>query len=463
MNWRKPLLLGVDRFVRRSSLYREADKIKQFYALSPREQTYTQQALLTELIIHAASHVPHYKKSLRASGVIDSTDAVNLARFSEVPFLTKDIIRNEYDLLRSSDLSQRKWYENSTGGSTGEPVRFIQEDTYHQLAIATHLYHQQALGLQPGMPHLLLWGSDRDILKGTLGRRAQIINFLNNRTFINCFEMSQAGMRAVVETIARRKPVLIQAYVDCVYEVARFINANKIEIEEIQAIITSAGNLYPYMRQEIQQAFNCPVYNRYGSREMGAIALEEQGGVGLHVNTYTHFVEIVDANGAPCSPGNEGEIIITSLHNYAMPFIRYKIGDRAVRSEEADRPYNTVFCLKELTGRMTEAFVKKDGTVISPVFFIHFLGVVHNSGWIEKVQIVQVDYDRIQVNLVPLLKPTPHTLGEITASIRHVMGSDCAVEFNIVDSIPASPSGKFQYVRSLVNQSAFDYRQIQDS
>ena len=451
MNWRRLLLLGVDRFVRRSSLYREADKVKQYYALSLREQTHKQQALLTDLIVHAATNVPYYEKSLRSSGVIDSTGSVNLALFGNVPFLTKAIIQNEYDQLRSRDLSQRRWYENSTGGSTGEPVRFIQEASYHHMAVATQLYHQQILGLQPGMPHLLLWGSDRDILKGTLGRRAQIINFLNNRIFLNCFEMSNPDVRNFVETIVHRKPVLIQAYADCVYELARFINANEIEIEGIQAIITSAGNLYPFMRREIQQAFNCRVSNRYGSREMGAIAFEELNAAGLRVNTYNHFVEIVDANGNPCAPGEEGEIVITSLHNYAMPFIRYKIGDRAVRSEETSGLYNSVLRFKNLTGRMTDVFLKKDGTVVSPIFFIHFLGVVHNSGWIKKVQIVQRDYDRIQVNLVPLNETSPQVLDKITSSIQQVMGPDCAVEFNIVDTIPVSPSGKFQYVRSLLN------------
>ena len=96
------------------------------------------------------------------------------------------------------------------------------------------------------------------------------------------------------------------------------------------------------MREEIERAFGCPVLNRYGSREVANVAAERVPGRGLEIFTYTHLLEVVDADGRPCGPGEEGDILVTCLANYAMPIIRYRIGDRAVVGDLALEPVASV-------------------------------------------------------------------------------------------------------------------------
>jgi phenylacetate-CoA ligase len=195
------------------------------------------------------------------------------------------------------------------------------------------------------------------------------------------------------------------------------------------------------------------VLNRYGSREVGDIAAEKTSGAGLEVFSYANLVEVVDEHGNPCGPGEEGDVLVTNLTNYTMPLIRYRIGDRAVVSAAAATPIQSVERLQTVTGRILDALVREDGSTVPATFFMHFLSVVHDSGWIRKTQVIQQDYNAILIRMITAAPPPPTALDEIRNTLRRVMGANCEVQFEFVDAIPASPSGKYRYTISLVKHS----------
>jgi phenylacetate-CoA ligase len=450
MNWRKPLIQFLDRYIKGNHIHENLVLLRAFYALPVEEQQRIQEERLTNVLKHAAIHVPYYRQILRDAGVFVDRD-INLSRFDQIPLLTKDVLRCKFEQLKSDDLHKRRWCRNASGGSTGEPVTFIQDNMFADLGLATKLLQYEQAGMEIGSTHVKLWGSDRDILKGSIGLRAKVANFIRNRTFLDSFCMSETDMQHYARLVQRLKPVLLEAYSDSAYELARFINNHDLHTSGVGAVITSAGNLYPFMRREIQEAFKCEVLNRYGTREVGDVAFETQSHIGLRVYTYTHLIEVLNENGKMCPIGEEGEIVVTCLSNYAMPFIRYRIGDRAVIGETADRVVSSVQSIQDIVGRVTDSFIKQDGTVISPFFFIHFLGVVHNSGWVVKTQIIQEDYDKIRVKLVVTDPPSTNLLNELENSIRIVMGPECHIKFEFVEGIPPSASGKYRYAISLMS------------
>src|SRR5436305_5484158 len=145
---------------------------------------------------------------------------------------------------------------------------------------------------------------------------------------MNAFAMSPESMRRFIDVLNCKHPRLIVAYAQAIYELARFAEREKLSVAPQRAVLTSAGTLYPFMREKISHVFGCEVYNLYGSREVSDMAWELPGLKGLWAPPWANFIEIVDEKGVPVPAGTEGNIAVTCLTNYAMPLIRYWIGDR---------------------------------------------------------------------------------------------------------------------------------------
>lgn len=359
---------------------------------------------------------------------------------SSFPILTKDIIRENFEDLKSKDLNIRKWWINTSGGSTGEPVKFIQDKEYLEISRNITYLQKQKVGYSFGDTFIKLWGDEREILNGSQSIKSKVINYIKNLTFLNSFNMSEKNMYSFIEQINQKQPKLIVAYAQAMYELSKFVEEKNIKIESVGSIITSAGTLYPFMRESIEKNFNTKVYNRYGSREVGNIACEEPNIDGL-VITDGVYVEIVDENGNICEDGVEGEIVVTSLINYAMPLIRYKIGDRGILNTTK---YNFPI-LEKVSGRNVNMFKKSDGTLIDGEYFTHLLYHIY---WINKFQIVQKDYKYVVINIVLNENKIDDDIEQIKKGIYKILGEDCTIEFNYLDEILPLRSGKYVYTIS---------------
>ena len=407
--------------------------------------------LLVQLLTHCQQAVPYYRHAILKQGDFFKEDPESyLVNF---PVLTKDIIRKEFDQLKSEDLAKRQWCFSTSGGSTGEPVKLIQDQDYFDRSIAISKLYSKWIGREIGEPEVYLWGSERDLFQNSMGLKAFLSNQLTNTTYLNAFRMSPQKMREFVEVLNSKRPKLIVAYAQAIYELAKFAQEQSLTVVPQKAIVTSAGTLYPFMREKIERIFQCRVFNRYGSREVGDVACERPGFEGLWVAPWGTYVEIVDDDDNPVPPGFEGNILVTSLANYAMPLIRYKIGDRgALAAESQER--RTVQILEKVSGRITDNFKTKNGKIVPGEYFIHLLGVVLNKGGIEKFQLIQKDYDLIVLKLVvdELEKPKLNT-EEIINKVNLVMDEPCFVNVEFVEDIPPLSSGKYRYTISEVSES----------
>ena len=197
-----------------------------------------------------------------------------LRTLGRLPVMTKDIIRRDFERLKSDDLSSRQWYYNTSGGSTGEPIRLVQDRDYNTHGIALAWLAYRCMGYEYGDRKVWIWGSERDILQGSMGLRAKVGRWLENCRTLNAFRMTPEDMRRFLKTMDERPARLIIAYAQALYDLAQFAEAESIRVRPQSAATTSAGTLYPYMRKTIQRVFQCPVYNFYGSREVGLVATE---------------------------------------------------------------------------------------------------------------------------------------------------------------------------------------------
>jgi len=202
------------------------------------------------------------------------------------------------------------------------------------------------------------------------------------------------------------------------------------------------------MREVIENIFGTKLYDFYGSREVSSIAGECKEGK-MHVFMFWNYVEVINNNNKPVKDGEEGRVIVTSLHNYSMPLIRYEIGDMAVSGSKNCRCNNPLPTLKKVIGRITDHFIKDDGTIIHGEYFTHLF---FQEDWIRAFQIIQEDYKKIIISVVTKDNIKKSNKRNIEDKIKLVMGKDCKIFWNFVDKIPNSKSGKHLYTKSLVRE-----------
>jgi len=442
MNWRKPLIYSL-LYASGSRIPSNLKEIKKYeIADAERIKTWTEEKL-KRLLLHCFEKVPYYRKILPDCGLIDDNGNVQLENFSNLPLLTKDIIRREGKNLYSQDYKTRKPYENTSGGSTGEPVKFIQDKEYDEWNIATKLYFNKILGKEPGQTEIKFWGSDRDILEGTLTLKDRIINFLYNRNFFNSYRLGQEEIKELIELNNRLKPVAYWSYMESALELGKYLVENQIDFHPPRFVISTIGPLTDEVRNQIETGMKCKVYDQYGSREVGAVACECEEQKNLHTFPWNNYVEILDKDRQPVED-KEGNVIVTTLHNYSMPLIRYEIGDVAVPGGYECSCRRNTFTLKKILGRTLGYFKKSDGSLVHSHFIVQALFF---RDWIKRFQIIQdeINHVLIKVQLQENKKVAKNDMDDITRKTKVLMGDDCKVDFDFVDDITRSASGKFVY------------------
>ena len=409
-----------------------------------------QEKYLQRLLLHTYCNVPYYHNIFDEISIIKNSK-VDLSKFSEIPILTKEIIREHRGELVSKDYTSRKWYYNSSGGATGEPVRFIQDDLYRKWGNATsHYWYKDILGIsEPSVKRVILWGSERDLFQGGMGWKVKIMNWLTNTVFLNSFKMTEQDMEHYVDIINSHKPNFIRGYAGSLYELCKYAQRKGMKIHSPKLVVAAAEILTDEMREKIETVFGTKVYDHYGSRETNNLAGECQEGL-MHVFAFHNYVEVVDNHNQPVKEGEEGKVIVTNLHNYSMPFIRYEIGDMAVLGRNRCKCGNVLPTLKKVIGRITDGFILENGTTIPAEYFIHLIGVVCNKGFIRKFQVIQEDYQKVRILVIPERIIEESEKKDIEDKIKLVMGQGCQVTWDFVDEIPKTLQGKYIYTRSLV-------------
>ncbi len=441
-----PILWRCGKDSRRYEIYEYMQKA-QWNSLEKNKKI--QREKLFNLVEYTIGNIAYYKKIADARNIKISKETI-LKDIKKFPILTKEIIRKEFENLYDH-LGKDRLITNTTGGTTGQPIEFFQNKNFKDYAAANKMLFANWCGLENGDLTIMLWGSERDILE----RKKSINDFLfekfMNNIILNSFDMSEKRMKIYADLIAEKNPKLIIAYVQSITELSRYIIANEYKFKRPINVMTSAGTLYGFQRNIIKQAFGGEVFNKYGSREVSDLACECEKHEGLHLNIFTHYMEILDKNlNEVKKEGEVGDIYVTSLENCAMPFIRYKIGDQSQVTNKICSCGRGLPLIKHIVGRHIEALRNSKGKFIPAEFFIHFIGVVFNKGFIDRFQVIQKSPSEIDVRVVIKNKEQfKKAVPEIEKSIKKVFeDGNLIINWLYEKEINSDASGKYRYVIS---------------
>lgn len=436
INWRKPAIFFL-LYATGSKIPRYIKEVTRISQFSDEEKGAYQDAQLKKLLLHAHKEVPYYTRILGEAGVIRG-GSVLLEYFNRIPILTKAIVRREGRNLYSRDHRKRGSYTNATGGSTGEPMRLIQDKEYFEWDMATRFFYKRLVGQDVGERELRLLCSDQDLLEGTSGKKERISkrlkNWLYNRRDISSFRVSDERIREIVDVWSSFNPVRAEVYVWTLFEIAQYLKKRDLRISSPGRIVSVAGTLDEEMKKVIEDIFPGPIHDLYGSRESGLIAF---GTKRLEVCFWRNKLEVCKVDGLEA---HSGKIILTGLNNYAMPLIRYDTGDIGTMHE---RP----FMVESVNGRVINYFKKRNGEKILGAVFARLF--YSKNDWCKKFQIIQKNYDLIEIEIVGHKNENDCLLME--KAIKNVMGQSCVVVFKSVADIPSSGSGKHFFAVSEVH------------
>ncbi|MCL4553148.1 MAG: hypothetical protein M1305_06320 [Candidatus Marsarchaeota archaeon] len=395
---------------------------------------------LKRLFQHAYASVPYYRELLNECGVVpdkirDESDIL------KVPFLTKELVRNNFSRLKSSALGPKSLFPSATGGSTGEPLRFVLDRTCKEYMNAVLYRNLTWCGWAFGECHASIWGGDYDQAFEKSARK-RLQDFLMNHFQINAFSLSSQTMDQFVRLIRKRRPKVLVGYASALYHFTKYLKQRSISDITFDAVESSAEVLHPPQRQQIEDTLTCKVFDRYGCREAGNIAHECASHAGLHVNAETHLVEVINSDGKRVAPGETGEIVFTSLINYGMPFIRYRTGDLGRLASRHCECARQLPLLEVVKGRITDMLIGEGGKGVHGEFFTHLFYGVHG---VDKFQVVQKARNRLIVYVVKGEGFEASSLQSVVAAIKDMMGDGCMVELQFPEDIQRERSGKYRF------------------
>jgi phenylacetate-CoA ligase len=324
-----------------------------------------------------------------------------------------------------------------TGGSTGKPLAFYYDEAKHELMRAGMMRSYMMSGWRPGDKILNFWGARQDTVAGGVFGSGWG-DFIAAEATIPAHEYDEARLDAWAARIRRYRPVLLQGYASILAELARHVLARGLAMPaSLIGVYSTAEVLGDEQRQLMEAAFGCKVFNQYGSREVPNIACECRQG-NMHVFTDMVWLEsVTDADG--------DRLLVTSLTNRLMPFIRYDIGDSG-RLLLGECGCSSPFPLMAMgLCRQNDRILTPSGRRVHPSFFNRLL---YGLAQVEQYQFVQEAPERIVLSLVSPAPLAPELAAALQARVRTELDPGLRLEIRQVPAIPRTASGKHRYVIS---------------
>jgi len=410
-----------------------------------------QLAQLQALLEHAYQTVPYHRMRLGAAGFRPG-GSLTEADWRALPLLTRRDVQNAGKALASLKLPPEyaPVTESQTSGSTGQPVKVIatQLDAlmWDALTIREHLWHRRDFSarlavIRANAPQPQ--GESRVSMQRDWGPPAAAL-FETGPAAAMSFAVDVA---AQVEWLMRHGPEYLLTYPSNLMALVRHTAARGERPPRLREVRTIGETVTPELRAACRQAWQVPIVDAYSSQEFGYLALQCPESGLYHAMSENVLVELLAADGRRCAPGESGRVVVTALHNFAMPLIRYDLDDCA----EAGGPCpcgRGLPTIARVLGRTRNMLRLPDGTQRWPlVGFARYRELAP----IRQYQFVQRSREEIEARFVADRPLTGEEEARLSQIIQTALGHPFRLTFSYFDDeIPRGPKGKFKEFVSMI-------------
>jgi phenylacetate-CoA ligase len=400
---------------------------------------------LRRLVLHAYERVPYYRK-LFDRNRLHPRHIRGTADLDLIPLSSKQAMRERpaHELLDRS-IHQDRLQTVCTSGSSGEPFmvrRTWLEQGFNVLFRSRSLrsfglgLHERIAAVGRGRAH------DPKDTK-LVGRALEAAGIHPTLAIDGLLPPEEVARR-----LAEFQPHLLIALPGILSLTADYLLASGRRDIRPRILIVGGEVLTPLMRRRLTDAFGVAPVQTYASHEFPLMGTECRVSGEIHTCDDAVILEVL-RDGRAAAPGEEGEVVVTNLHAYAMPFIRYRLADVVTRGSDqcsCGQPFSTIGAIQ---GRMIDYFTLPDGRRLHPYRILERL-LPGGDAWIRQYQLLQDRPDRIVMQVVPSGGPTPELEDQIIRSVAPLLGSGMEFTVRLVDAIPLERSGKYRHSRSLV-------------
>ncbi len=407
--------------------YKYYDMFTKNLSLTKDQLTGLQNRYIQQIIEYAYNHTTYYKKLLDSAQIRPSEIRCK-EDLKKIPLLTKSIIKENIDLIKSDDRHSKNLIEITSSGSTGDQALIYRSRYCDAVAKGITLRTMQLAGWNPWDSAVTAWSSLRDYRKVQNSLILRISLIVNKILYINAYRYTQTDFYVWVRKIKRSKPKVFFGSAMPTLDFANFLIEKDLNLPSIKTVITGAETLKE--RDTIEKAFGCQVHNHYGCNELDSIAVE----------TDKNNLRIADDYIA-LNIHKNNEIVITSLHSYGFPLINYKLGDYGIVRDNDFKPDKIPLSSLDLKiGRLIEDFLAKDGSTVNSSAIAS--DIANRKLPIKKYQLIQNDFDDFLVNLIPEQGFSENHKTDFKKSLEEYFGQKVNIIFNHVEQIPKERSGK---------------------
>ena len=384
-------------------------------------------------------HNNFYKKRFTDAGLTEQS-LKSPADIAKLPLLTKKDIRLNTASMISDGFCKEKLIHFKTGGSTGKAIDVYMTEECSELRNACARRHDRWTGWEPGEPIGAAWGNPK--LPKTVKEKLIDTPLVQPYIYLDTMAVSGASVQEFAHAWSQVQPTLLYGHAHSLFVLAQYIK--KVGCKEIQpkGILSTSMMLLSHERALIEKVFACKVTDRYGCEEVSLIGSECEQHDGMHMNIEHLVIEFIKDDGTVAQPGEPGNIVVTDLMNFAMPFVRYKVEDVGMSMDKMCSCGRGLPLMGKVAGRVADFLIKQDGTRVAGISLIE--NTLTEMPGIDQMQIVQNSLDDMALNIVPGREFSDSVQLGLSEYFKKIF-PEISVTINRVEEILPEPSGKYRF------------------